>query len=327
MKKAKFIVFSVILTLCMLSGLTFSETANPAAQGTAVAWIDLDAPYGFYAGTSKTYLSENETATNEATYRFGEETMEIALTGKSEYAIIGRTFGYVDFNEISGFSWCSRGQGEYTVRLFSDDFELKKSYVTEDAGEQFYRIDFERENISGIQDLSMEICVSYEPAEETATEEGSSEDGEQEDDGLPDPIAFSQMYFQGTFDEFYKLFPVTISINDIVYGDKISEAKISVDGKEYYTDTKGTAVLALSKGMHYYSVDASGYLQKRGYFEVEQEYDSETVTTIELGIQAQYENNHHKISTWLIVAIVCFLALNIFFVLLYVFRKEGKNEQ
>ena len=326
MKRANFLIFSVVLVLSLFFGLSFSDTVYPvSAQGTTVSWIDLDAPYGFYTGTSKTYLSEAETETNEATYRFGDEVMEIALTGKSEYAIIGRTFGYVDFNKISSFSWHSRGQSEYTISFFSDGFELKKSYINEDAGEQFYMIDFERENVSGIQDLSMEICVLYEPNEESETEEGLEEGTGEEN--LPAPVEFSQMSFQGTFDDLYRLFPVKIDVSDIIYGDKISGAKINVDGKEYRTDASGTAELELSKGMHYYSVDASGYRQKRGYFEVDQEYDSQTLTTVELEIQAHYETNDNKVSNGLIIAIVGFLALNIFFTLLYVFRKEGKNEQ
>ena len=77
-----------------------------------------------------------------------------------------------------------------------------------------------------------------------------------------------------------------------------------------------------SKGMHYYSISASGYLLKSGYFEVDQEYNSESVMAIELELQAQYNSNDNKISSWLIVAIIAFLALNVFFTLLYVFRKE-----
>lgn len=327
MKKANLVIFSMVLVVSLIFGLPFiGKVYDVSAQGTTVSWIDLDAPYGFYVGTSKTYLSETETATNEAVYRFGDDVMEIALTGKSEYAIIGRTFGYVDFNEISSFSWYSHGQSQYTIRFFSDGFELKKSYVNEDAGEQFYMIDFERENVFGIHDLSMEIFVLYEPNEKSETETGAKA-GIQDEENLPDSVEFSKMSFQGTFDEFSKLFPVIIGVSDIVYGDKISEAKINVDGKEYCTDTSGTAELKLSKGMHFYSIDAVGYRQKRGYFEVDQEYDFETATTVELEMQAHYETNDNKVSNWLIVAIVVFGALNIFFTLLYVFKKERKSEQ
>lgn len=325
MKKASFLIFSVVLVLSLFFGQPFLGAFYPvSAQGNAVSWIELDEPYGFYVGTSKTYLSEAETTTNEATYRFGDEVMEIALTGKSEYAIIGKTFGYVDFNELSRFSWHSRGQSEYTVRFFSDEFELKRSYVNEDASEQFYMIDFERENIFGVQDLSMEICVLYEPDEESGAED-SAESGKQEEENLPAPVEFSQMSFQGTFDEFYRLFPVTLDVSDIVYGDQVANATLRIDGKEYRTNARGVAVLELSKGMHYYSIDASGYRKKSGYFEVDQEYDSEAITTVELELQGDYKTNENKVGKGLIIAIVGFSALNIFFVLLYVLRKEEKN--
>ena len=147
-------------------------------------------------------------------------------------------------------------------------------------------------------------------------------DETQEGEDVYTSVKFSEMFFQGSFEYFSKLFPVTVSVSDVIYGDKLSGATITIDGEKYLSNEQGTVDFEFSKGMHYYTISASGYLLKSGYFEVDQEYNSESVMAIELELQAQYNSNDNKISSWLIVAIIAFLALNVFFTLLYVFRKE-----